>query len=68
LTLLGAIGLRTLRRGHRRRRTLEFKGEQHMTGTDHPAKRDIALTIITAVIAVAATLFAVAATAYIFTG
>jgi hypothetical protein len=39
-----------------------------MTGTDHPAKRDIALTIITAVIAVAATLFAVAATAYIFTG
>jgi hypothetical protein len=39
-----------------------------MTGTDHPVKRDAALTIITAVIAVAATVFAVAATAYIFTG
>jgi hypothetical protein len=38
-----------------------------MTGTEHPVKRHAALTIITAVIAVAATLFAVAATAYIFT-
>ena len=68
MTLLGAVGLRILRRGHRRRRALEFEGEQQMTGTDHPVKRDAALTIITAVCAVAATLFVVAAAAYIFTG
>jgi hypothetical protein len=39
-----------------------------MTGTDHPMKRDFALTIITAVVAIAATIFAVAAVAYIFAG
>jgi hypothetical protein len=39
-----------------------------MTGTEHPVKRDATLTVITAVIAVAATIFAVIATAYIFSG
>ena len=38
-----------------------------MTGTQRRVKRDAALTVITAVIAVAATVFAVIAAAYIFT-
>lgn len=37
-----------------------------MTGTQHPAKRDFALTIITVVIGVAVALFAVAAASFIF--
>jgi len=36
-----------------------------MTGTQHRVKRDIALTIITAVIGVAVALFAVAAASFI---
>jgi hypothetical protein len=39
-----------------------------MTGTQHPVKRDAALTVITAVIAVAATVFAVIAATYVFGG
>lgn len=38
-----------------------------MSTTQHGQRRDLALTIITAVIGVAATAFAVAATAYLFT-
>ena len=37
-----------------------------MTTTQHSPRRDLALTIITAVVGVAATVFAVAATAYMF--
>ena len=37
-----------------------------MTGTQHRVKRDVALTIITAIIGFAVALFAVAAAAFIF--
>jgi len=37
-----------------------------MTGTQQRVKRDVALTIITAIIGVAVALFAVAAAAFIF--
>jgi hypothetical protein len=39
-----------------------------MTGTQHPVKRDATLTVITAVIAIAATVFAVIAAMYVFGG
>ena len=39
-----------------------------MTRTQHPIKRDGALTVITAVVAVATLVFAIIAGAYIFSG
>ena len=37
-----------------------------MTTTQHSPRRDLALTIITAILGIAATVFAVAAAAYMF--